>query len=79
MYFTISVYTYIFITYHSAQTDLRIGRLGAQITAAAMIFSLHHRVKTGSENHPTSYQIGNGCSFPGGKAAEAWSWWLTSI
>jgi hypothetical protein len=28
--------------------------------------------------HPTSYLMGTGGSFPGGKAAEAWSWPLTS-
>jgi hypothetical protein len=32
-------------------------------------FSLHHRVKNGSEAHPASYPMGNRGSFPGGKAA----------
>jgi hypothetical protein len=32
-------------------------------------FSLHHRVQHGSGAHPTSYPVGTGGSFPGGKAA----------
>jgi hypothetical protein len=32
-------------------------------------FSLHHRVHTGFGAHPTSYQMGTGYSFSGGKAA----------
>jgi hypothetical protein len=32
-------------------------------------FSLLHVVETGSEVHPTSYPMGTGGSFPGGKAA----------
>jgi hypothetical protein len=40
-------------------------------------FSLLH-VETGSGAHPTSYPIGTGGSFPGGKAAGAWSWPPTS-
>jgi hypothetical protein len=42
-------------------------------------FSLHYRVQNGSGAHPASYPMGNRCSFPGGKAAWAWSWPLTSI
>jgi hypothetical protein len=42
-------------------------------------FSLHHRVQTGSGAHPASYPMGTRDSFPGGKAAGAWSWPLTSI
>jgi hypothetical protein len=30
-------------------------------------FSLHHRVQNGSGAHPTSYPMGNECSFPGVK------------
>jgi hypothetical protein len=41
-------------------------------------FSLLHVVQTGSGVHPTSYPIGTGGFFPGGKAAWAWSWPLTS-
>jgi hypothetical protein len=36
-------------------------------------FSLLHVVQTGSEVHPTSYPMGYGGSFPGVKAAGAWS------
>jgi hypothetical protein len=32
-------------------------------------FSLLHVVRTGSGVHPTSYTVGSGGSFPGGKAA----------
>jgi hypothetical protein len=39
--------------------------------AGAGNFSLHYRVQTGSGVHPTSYPIGTGVSFPGGKAAGA--------
>jgi hypothetical protein len=42
-------------------------------------FSLHHRVRNGSGTHPVSYPMGTRGSFPGGKAAGAWSWPLTSI
>jgi hypothetical protein len=42
-------------------------------------FSLHHRVQNGSGAHPASYPIGSRGSFPGGKAAGAWSWPLASI
>jgi hypothetical protein len=41
-------------------------------------FSLLQIVQTGSEVHPTAYPMGTGGSFPGGKAAGAWSWPLTS-
>jgi hypothetical protein len=42
-------------------------------------FCLHHRVQNGSEAHPVSYPMGTSGSFPGGKAAGAWNWPLTSI
>jgi hypothetical protein len=38
------------------------------------IFSTSRLARVG----PTSYPMGTGCSFPGGKAAGAWSWPLTS-
>jgi hypothetical protein len=41
-------------------------------------FSLHHRVQNGSGTHPATYPMGTRGSFPGGKAAGAWSWPLTS-
>jgi hypothetical protein len=41
-------------------------------------FSLHHRVHNGSGAHPASYPMGTRGSFPGGKAAGAWSWPLNS-
>jgi hypothetical protein len=48
-------------------------------------FSLLHAVQTGSGVHPTSYPIGTGGSFSGGKAVGAWiasnermtcEWWI---
>jgi len=42
-------------------------------------FSPHHRNQTGSGAHSASYPIGTRSSFPGDKAAGAWSWPLTSI
>jgi hypothetical protein len=42
-------------------------------------FSLHHRVQNGSGAHPASYPTGTRVSFPGSKAAGAWSWPLTAI
>jgi hypothetical protein len=50
-----------------------------QFPAGAGNFSLLHRVRTDSGAHPASYSIGTGGSFPGIKAAEAWSWPLTSF
>jgi hypothetical protein len=41
--------------------------------AGAGNFSLHHRVQNGSEAHPLSYRMGIRGSFPGVKAAGAWS------
>jgi hypothetical protein len=40
-------------------------------------FSLHHRVQNGSGAHSASYPMSIRGSFPGGKAAGAWSWPLT--
>jgi hypothetical protein len=47
--------------------------------AGARNFSLHHCVQNGSGVHPASYPMGTRGSFPGSKAAGAWSWPLTSI
>jgi hypothetical protein len=52
---------------------------GVLIPAGAGSFSVHHRVQTGSGALPVSYPMGTRCSFPGDKAARAWSWPLTSI
>jgi hypothetical protein len=38
-----------------------------------------HPVQNGSGAHPASYPMGTRGSFPGGKAAGAWSWPLASI
>jgi hypothetical protein len=51
----------------------------ARFPAGTGYFSLHHRVQNGSGAHPASYPMGTRGSFPGGTAAEAWSWPLTSI
>jgi hypothetical protein len=53
--------------------------IGVRFPAGAGNFSLRHHVQTGSGSHPASYPVGTGGSFPGGKAAGAWSWPLTSI
>jgi hypothetical protein len=47
--------------------------------AGAGNFSLHHRVQNGSGAYPAFCPMSNRGSFPGGKAAGAWSWPLTSI
>jgi hypothetical protein len=47
--------------------------------AGAGNHSLHHRVQNSSGAHPASYPMGTRGSFPGGKAAGAWSWPLSSI
>jgi hypothetical protein len=50
-----------------------------RLPAGAGNFSLHHRVQNSSGAHPASYPVGTRDSFPGGEAAEAWNWPLTSI
>jgi hypothetical protein len=58
----------------------RMDDRGFRVPAGAGNFSLHHRyVQTGSGGHPASYPTGTRGSFPGAKAARAWSWPLTSI
>jgi hypothetical protein len=52
---------------------------GSRVPVGAGNFSPHHRVQTGSEAHPASYPMGSSGSFPGYKAAGAWSWPLISI
>jgi len=42
-------------------------------------FTLQHHVQTGSGAHPAFYPVGSRGLFPGGKAARAWSWPLTSM
>jgi hypothetical protein len=48
--------------------------MGVLFPAGAGIFSVHHRVHTGSEARPASYTLGTG-----GKMTGAWSWPLTFI
>jgi hypothetical protein len=45
------------------------GWTGFRFPAGAVFFSLRYRIQTGSGAHPASYPVGNGGSFPGGKAA----------
>jgi hypothetical protein len=47
--------------------------------AGAGNFSLHHCIQNGPGAHPASYPMSTRDSFPGSKAAGAWSWPLTSI
>jgi hypothetical protein len=60
-------------------SGLRAGWSGIRIPVGAGNFSLHHRVQTGSGVRPASHLMDIRGSFPGGKAAGAWSWPLTSI
>jgi hypothetical protein len=53
---------------------LRSGWSGVLVPTGAWNFSLHSHVQTGSRAHPASYAVGTVGSFPGGKAAWAWSW-----
>jgi len=56
-------------------TDLRAERPGFDsLQGREGIFSLRHRVQTGSGAHPASSPRGTGDSFLGSKVAEAWSW-----
>jgi hypothetical protein len=58
---------------------LPAGWSGFHVPTGARNFSLHHRVQTGPGAHSASYPMGRRGPFPGGKAAGAWSWPLTSI
>jgi hypothetical protein len=67
----------VYITAGIAQwytTGLGAGWSGVRVPAGAGNFSLHHCVQTGSGARPASYPMGTRGSFPGDKAAEAWSW-----
>jgi hypothetical protein len=57
---------------------LRAGRPGID-SLWARDFSLVQSLRTDSGAQPASYPMGTGGSFPGGKAAGACSWPLTSI
>jgi hypothetical protein len=59
----------------------RLDERGSRVRflAEAGNFSLHHRIQNGSGTHSASNKMGTRGSFPGGKAAGAWSWPLTSI
>jgi hypothetical protein len=46
---------------------------GVRFPAGTGNFSLLQRVQTGFEAHAASYGMGNGESFPGGKAIGVWS------
>jgi hypothetical protein len=58
---------------------LRAGWSGIRVPVRAGNFCLHPRVQTRCRTHPASYPMGTRSSFPGGKAAGAWRWQLTSI
>jgi hypothetical protein len=55
------------------------GWSGVRVPVRDGNFSLHHRVQSSSGAHPASYPMDIKDSFPGGKAARARSWLLTSI
>jgi hypothetical protein len=58
---------------------LRVRWSGVRVSVGARNLSPHHHVQTGSGAHPASYSMGTRDSFPGSKAAGAWSWSLTPI
>jgi hypothetical protein len=55
----------------TAETFLQCLDSRVQFLAGAGNFSIHHRVQSGSGDHPASYPLGTRGSFPGGKAAVA--------
>jgi hypothetical protein len=63
----------------STVSRLRDGRPGLDSLQGQRIFSLCHRIQTGSGAQPASYSVGTGGSFPGAKVAGAWRWSLTFI
>jgi len=68
------------LKYHRSSDWQGAGRSGFDSRGGgARNFSLQSSVLTGSGTHPDSYIIDTGGSFPGVKAARAWSWPLTSI
>jgi len=67
------------ITTQSTVTRTRAGWSEVRVPVGAGNFSPHYRVRNGSGAHPASYPMGTRDSFPGGKAAGAWSSSLTSI
>jgi len=52
---------------------IRLRGFRVRFPARAGNFSLHYRVQNDSGTHPASCPMGTGGSFPGGKAAGAWS------
>jgi hypothetical protein len=58
---------------------LRARLSGVRVPTGAGNFSLHHRFQTYFGAHPASCTMDTRGSFPGDKAAGAWSWPLTSI
>jgi len=75
----IANFTFKVITVQWYIAGLRAGWSGVRVLAWARNFFLHHRDQTGSGDHPASYPMGTGGSFPGDKAAGAWNWPYTSI
>jgi hypothetical protein len=59
-------------------TGYGLEKRGIGVPSPGRVKNFLHVVQTGSEAHPASYPLGSGGSFLGGKAAEAWSWPLTS-
>jgi len=50
---------------------------GVRVSVGVGDFYPYHRVHTSSGAHPASYPVGTMCSFPGSKAAGAWSYTST--
>jgi hypothetical protein len=57
---------------------LRHGRSKGQSSSPGRVKNFLHVVQTGPGVHPISYTMGTGGFYLGGKAAEVWSWPLTS-
>jgi hypothetical protein len=68
---------YIVIKATGYRLDHRM--IGVRSSVGAGNFSLRHSIQAGSGAHPASYPMRTTGSFPGRKAAGAWSWPLTSI
>jgi hypothetical protein len=60
------------------QTIGKVQKLSWTMNARLRIVTLGFHFQTGSRANPTSYPMGTGGSFPGCKAAGAWSWSWTS-
>jgi hypothetical protein len=66
------------LSYARSRDWLQAGRPRDRNSSPGKIKNILHVVQTGSVHHQTSYPIGTGVSFSGGKAAGPWNWPHTS-